>query len=241
MQSLFNCCHGVCDTKPGKWICTQQLSAAGRTDEEVIGNHRRMYKPHVQKAGEGVNMLPARGGPPKPAGLPGSAEDDSAKQRLQRLIRNFAHDTVGPGLRIKVLAHEDRAAVDRAPGLAGETAQAMLLRMDRRLSRIELWLPDAGRGGTASMAASLQEVESISKGSMDPVSRQVTASSPEAPQSHAGSPRDIPALIFVKKSGDNLRLIFDCPIERDRAYTCFRIFQMSVDQSGQGLEDDGAM
>jgi len=221
MQSIFKCCHGVLE-QPGLWICTPHPSTAGRLEEEVVRNDGPTSKAYAQ-AGD---SLPLRYDlRPNPPGR-FSGEDETAKARLQRLIRDFAHDAVGPGLPVKVQ-------------IAADTNQDMLLRMDRRLSYIELWLPEVELGDGSTIAAPLQEVASISKGTG--VAEGAGAAGQEAlagGPSSAGNTRDASMLTFTKKTGDSLRLIFETPIERDRAYTCLRIFQMSVDQTGVGdLED----
>ncbi|CAJ1356040.1 unnamed protein product, partial [Effrenium voratum] len=137
-------------------------------------------------------------------------EDDkeTAKHRLQRLIRDFAHDAVGPGLPVEVQSAD-------AEGEEGGT-----LRLDRRLSQIEFWL---GGGSAASIVMPFSKVESISKGA-------------EGTDEKESDPRMASALKMVWKAGAELRVTFDSVMARDRAYTCLRIFHMSMEQVGRGAE-----
>eukprot|EP00927_Polykrikos_kofoidii_P052978 TRINITY_DN47055_c0_g1_i1.p2 TRINITY_DN47055_c0_g1~~TRINITY_DN47055_c0_g1_i1.p2 ORF type:complete len:249 (+),score=47.04 TRINITY_DN47055_c0_g1_i1:319-1065(+) len=222
MQTIFNCCHGMFDSHAGRWICSSQVSdAAGcGIDEEIIGDEGPAYKPHIQSLradGDALNAL--RGPRPAPVGRPGGPQDEkeSAKQRLQHLIRDFAHDAVGPGIEVEAQSQ----VLCSGPVGGGGTLEA-LLRMDRRLSRLELWPPtqhESTPGAAATMAVPLQQVEMLVKGSR------------LQEDERADPARDSSTLTVVQRGAHDLRLIFDSPVTRDRAYTCLRIFQMSVDQS----------
>jgi len=200
-------------------------------DEEIIGDESPAYNSHLQAGEDGTHQklspgasggtrsaYPQQAVPPAPLGHGNEEEKESAKVRLQRLIRDFAHDAVGPGLEIEAQS----AALDGLAGCDNGTLQA-LLRMDRRLSRLELWPPSTSdgilHGASATFAVPLQQVASIAKG--------IAINGNEA----AEPTRDSATLTVVQRNGPDLRLLFDNPSSRDRAYTCLRIFQMSVDQS----------
>lgn len=181
-----------------------------------------------------------------PVGRPGGPEDEkgTAKQRLQRLIRDFAHDAVGPGLEVEA----------QCPGMASTHADGILevrLRLDRRLSRIELWAMNATepniQGKEALLKLPLQQVTAITKRASNELGMGDTseATPSEAVNSEANSRGA--TLVLSRRSTSNavvpeLRLTFDTPTARDRAYTCLRIFQMSVDQSldGQSRDEEGS-
>eukprot|EP00929_Paragymnodinium_shiwhaense_P010367 TRINITY_DN114991_c0_g1_i1.p1 TRINITY_DN114991_c0_g1~~TRINITY_DN114991_c0_g1_i1.p1 ORF type:complete len:315 (+),score=51.70 TRINITY_DN114991_c0_g1_i1:146-1090(+) len=253
MQVFFNCCHGMFETQAGKWICSSHVADAGcGIDEEIIGDESGpAYKPHIQsfRAQDGSETFHSPLGrghyPPRPVGSPGGPMDEAmmAKEKLQRLVRDFAHDVVGPGLAVKAQRHEEREA------------WPMLLRMDRKLARIELWPPTGSdvEGSRAWQAANSQDgSEAVNADRLRPGS--ATSSSKKVPtMATMGLPlqrvesllkgaqlrseekpepsRDSCMLTLVQRGGQDLRLIFDSMVERDRAYTCLRIFQMSVDNS----------
>jgi hypothetical protein len=207
-------------------------------DEEIIGDESPAYQPHIQGGDEFAQAQsklspggthkraqgPAYKYPPAPI-RNGEEEKESAKARLQRLIRDFAHDTVGPGIEIDAQSK----ALETLPEYKDGSLPS-LLRMDRRLSRLELWPLSSSQGtgeGTAGQQAtyscSLQMVASIQKGSSDGGSGSDTE-------------RENATLVIVQRDGHDLRIIFNGAAARDKAYTCLRIFQMSVDQSPNGLE-----
>lgn len=218
------------ETNAGKWICSTQGSEPGGlvADEEIIGDESPADKPHIQgfEEGYGSKLSPGSTGtrgtyqraPPAPIGHGLEDEKQSAKVRLQRLIRDFAHDAVGPGLEIEAQSESLQGAVGSNDGCLQS-----LLRMDRRLSRLELWPPSTSEGivqGAAAIAAiPLQQVASIGKGV------------PQQGNENLDAERENATLTVVQRSGPDLRLIFLDSSTRDRAYTCLRIFQMSVDQS----------
>lgn len=157
-----------------------------------------------------------------PINSAGGGEDqkETAKHRLQKLIRDFAHDAVGVGISVEA-ACSDLAENDK---LLSAT-----LRMDRRLSQAEIWRP-AGTDDAASSALlviKLQDVESIVKG--------LVPGSTDSPQKELDSTtKGDSALKMVRRTKTPVTLTFESSVLRDRAYTCLRIFQMSVDQVGSG-------
>lgn len=205
-------------------------------DEEIIGDESPQYKPHIQGEDPSQAKLPGGsqnrlqyGRPPAPIS---HLEDDkeSAKVRLQRLIRDFAHDAVGPGLEI-----EAQSQALELVAASGGSLQA-LLRMDRRLSRLELWPPstsDGAIGSQPTLSVPLQLVERIVKGSSNESGDMPEPSSQDMTEG-VGSSRENSTLTIVQRSAADLRLVFDSAANRDKAYTCLRIFQMSVDQSVEG-------
>lgn len=239
MQTIFNCCHGVFDTQAAKWICASHPSEGGpRVDEEVIGADDAFARGGFLSAGAGSDdkfvARPSRPSAPLPlGGQPGHEDDkETAKQRLQRLIRDFAHDAVGPGLNVE--AHSQ--SLHGEPWAAGGGPVEATLRMDRRLSRIELWPPstyEAMLPGTAPMLhVPLQQVTSIAKGA-NPEPGEAIGHPIAHRVEHLSAPADSCMLTVARRAAPDLRLAFDTPIARDRAYTCLRIFQMSVDHSAE--------
>uniref|UniRef100_A0A7S4Q5Q2 Uncharacterized protein n=1 Tax=Alexandrium monilatum TaxID=311494 RepID=A0A7S4Q5Q2_9DINO len=268
MNKVLHCCHGMFEPQQGQghWICSTRSAGAGaKMDEEVISDEA---VGSMGDDGKGGSRSGARGrpGPPVPIGGPGAAEDEkeTAKQRLQRLIRDFAHDAVGRGLPVEASC-QTLAVTAECNG----TMEAKL-RVDRKLSRLELW-SHGGAGGDpvlkgehCVMKVPLQQVKQIYKlkgaepgdvteadgaaggaraeassskdetgADADEGSRQANGSLPSA------SPRGNTALCVVRRPTANgalpdLRLTFESVAVRDRAYTCLRIFQMSVDQSNDG-------
>lgn len=226
MQGILNCCGGYLEQHAAKWICAAQSSEeSARFEEEIIGEDR-------------VTALRKRqhpGAPLRAGGKPAEDEKETAKQRLQRLIRDFAHDAVGIGLLI-----EAESSTLSAPGAAVEVT----LRMDRRLSRLELWPPNIHEatlpGSTPTLQVALQQVSSIIKGS-SPSSNGASADveAPTQETEEYGSTRENCTLTIIRRGAADLRLIFESGVARDRAYTCLRIFQMSVDQSPDGQRSDG--
>lgn len=162
---------------------------------------------------------------PAPRGIVVCGEDEkkTAKHRLQRLIREFAHDVVAAGLSIDAECTE--FAIDE-----NNTIKAAL-RMDKRLSQIELWRAAASPGSSGEAAsaavliAPLQKVESIMKGVNSENGAEVAANG------KAGM-----ALTILRTGKPQLCVTFDSEATRDRTYTCLRIFQMSVDQSESGAQ-----
>merc|ERR1719414_2862899 len=76
-------------------------------------------------------------------GGPSEDDKDMSKQRLQQLIRDFAHDVV----------FEAGLVVD-ARYIERRESGKQLLRMDKRLSRLELWpMNDRGQVAEDSHAA----------------------------------------------------------------------------------------
>mmetsp|Transcript_41456 Transcript_41456/g.65732 ORF Transcript_41456/g.65732 Transcript_41456/m.65732 type:complete len:201 (-) Transcript_41456:41-643(-) len=138
-------------------------------------------------------------------------ENSSPKMRLRRVIRDFAHKVVGQGIEIE--AHSPMLAPSALPGV---------LRMDKRLSRLEI------QTRTVSVTISLTDVSSFKKGlSLSP--------GMSADQSDAlKGDRDNVALTVIQESGTDMELIFESSTMRDQAFTCFKIFHMSVFQSMDG-------
>lgn len=144
-------------------------------------------------------------------------ENTSPKMRLRRVIREFAHKVVGQGLEIE--AHSPVLAESAVPGI---------LRMDKRLSRLEI------QTRTVSITIALTDVHSFKKG--------FSLSGLGIPADQA-TDRDALALTVIQESGADMELFFDSTSTRDQAYTCFKIFHMSVFQSldGQSLASSAEM
>eukprot|EP00440_Ansanella_granifera_P041780 gb/GFBE01045299.1/.p1 GENE.gb/GFBE01045299.1/~~gb/GFBE01045299.1/.p1 ORF type:complete len:223 (+),score=35.26 gb/GFBE01045299.1/:1-669(+) len=212
MHALFNCCSGVQEEQSGKWICTP---GGGNATEEVVDDPSAASGSKDGKTGLPNGMKGVSAPAPVSVLNAGEGEKETAKYRLQRLIRDFAHDSVGPGLAVEVQSTE-------LPD--GEGPQEATLRMDRRLSQVEIW--QAGGGSAASLIIPLQQVESIVKG--------FHSDSTDEARKEGVAARDSSSLTMLRKGKPEFRLTFDSAISRDRAYTCLRIFQMSVDQTGAG-------
>mmetsp|Transcript_83285 Transcript_83285/g.131750 ORF Transcript_83285/g.131750 Transcript_83285/m.131750 type:complete len:180 (-) Transcript_83285:103-642(-) len=121
-----------------------------------------------------------------------AGEDDKemAKQRLQRLIRDFAQEAVADGIPVQVIQRE------------AEEELPVTLRLDRRLRQVEFWQGP----GAAMIIMPLAEVESITKVDTE----------------------DMLRALVIASSSTEVRVHFESVMIRDRAYTCLRIFQMSV-------------
>jgi len=242
MNKIFNCCHGMFETQAGAWICSSHPSDPNRVDEEIIGDEGPGYKSTLGSgdASKLGRQGGRRGGPAMPVGGPGGPEDEkeTAKQRLQRLIRDFAHDAVGPGLEVEAQCQ----VLAGMPSASSEGTLEALLRMDRRLSRIELWGTNAVEGSLqgkeALLKVPLQQVTAITKRIVNEMGDTSEAAASEAAAPEANT-RNTATLVLSRRSSPSvsapeLRLTFESSIARDRAYTCLRIFQMSVDQSLEG-------
>eukprot|EP00747_Dinoflagellata_sp_TGD_P195652 gnl/TRDRNA2_/TRDRNA2_64649_c0_seq1.p1 gnl/TRDRNA2_/TRDRNA2_64649_c0~~gnl/TRDRNA2_/TRDRNA2_64649_c0_seq1.p1 ORF type:complete len:243 (-),score=46.88 gnl/TRDRNA2_/TRDRNA2_64649_c0_seq1:161-889(-) len=230
MQYFFNCCHGMFEApgQGGTWICSTQVSSlAGSVDEEISGDESSpAYKPHIQSDEVGKPVLAPSNTRrrSRPVGGPGAPEDDkeAAKSRLQRLIRDFAHDAVGPGLEVNV----ESEAFKGSNGMF----QA-LLRMDRRLSRLEICQPSStdARGSSVALQVPLVQVKQISK-DVNPNEKQDGAK---------GTRCDNECMLVVTQvNSPDLRLFFESPAARDRAYACLRVFQKSVEQTPEASVAD---
>mmetsp|Transcript_144274 Transcript_144274/g.204031 ORF Transcript_144274/g.204031 Transcript_144274/m.204031 type:complete len:195 (+) Transcript_144274:55-639(+) len=145
------------------------------------------------------------------APIDATQEDDreTAKQRLQRLIRDFAHDAVGPGLPVEVSIQESEEGTANFQGM---------LRLDRRLSQVEIW-PAVEEGTSSSITVPFNQVKSVSKFS-------------DCPDIDISETKDgdAPSLTIESTQKPTVKLCFDSAMSRDRAYTCLRIFHMSMDQ-----------
>mmetsp|Transcript_75133 Transcript_75133/g.199525 ORF Transcript_75133/g.199525 Transcript_75133/m.199525 type:complete len:289 (-) Transcript_75133:272-1138(-) len=268
MNKIFNCCHGMFEPQHSHWMCNAKSAEGGRVDEEIIGDDGHAYNRLTTgeemsgKLGHGGSRSGgrSRAGPPMPVG---SQEDDkeTAKSRLQKLIREFAHDAVGNGLEVEV-----QGAPMSASAVEGTTgAFQARLRMDRKLSRLELWSLGSMQGGQERgeqclMKLPLQQVKQITKLSgvepgdvteadgaaggarTEATSKVEGSSSPDRTSRQAkgsaasSSPRFGAVLCITRRlaAAPDTRLAFESANGRDRAYTCLRIFQMSVDQSAEG-------
>eukprot|EP00747_Dinoflagellata_sp_TGD_P020611 gnl/TRDRNA2_/TRDRNA2_127935_c0_seq1.p1 gnl/TRDRNA2_/TRDRNA2_127935_c0~~gnl/TRDRNA2_/TRDRNA2_127935_c0_seq1.p1 ORF type:complete len:258 (+),score=54.81 gnl/TRDRNA2_/TRDRNA2_127935_c0_seq1:87-776(+) len=211
------------------WICSAQVSElVGNVDEEIMGDESPAYKPHIQNDDSPVAKLaqqqsPLKKVPDRPVGGPGAPQDDkvTAKTRLQQLIRDFAHEAVGPGVEV---AAESAMLAGRVQGV---------LRMDRRLSRIEVWPPADGAKKASPMCQ-------VPLGKVCQISKDVSRQNGEQPAPDI----DSCTLVVLQLSGIELRLIFDSTGTRDRAYACLRVFQKSVEQSppdGNSVDDESSV
>lgn len=135
-------------------------------------------------------------------------ESASPKVRLRRVIRDFAHKVVGTGIQVEVRSSVLSESADGGP-IPG------MVRMDKRLSRLEI------QTRTVSVVISLADVHSFTKG--------LSASNAKA-LAMEGKSRDLEsvALTVVQDGGPDLEMFFDTINSRDQAYTCFKIFHMSV-------------
>jgi hypothetical protein len=190
----FGCCHGFCESQAAEVINPEALTSEGQSRDDV--NH-----------GAGTLALTAVREMPE-------AENTSPKMRLRRVIRDFAHKVVGQGLEIE--AH--------SPVLGQNGAVPGILRMDKRLSRLEI------QTRAITITISLADVSSFKKG----LSLSPGMSGEQAAGLRAD--RDGLALTVIQEaeSGADMELFFDSTSMRDQAYTCFKIFHMSVFQSLDG-------
>jgi len=200
---LLNCC------------CSAPPAAKASYDDEAVDGATSVYKSHfVNDEGKvnAVALSPAGGGgmvaipaiPPSAASQKDGTkeEKDSAKARLQQLIRDFARDAVGPGIPVEVESAEVTPAQCR-------------LQMDKGLRHLEFRKEERTDGHRhVQLMLPLVDVDSVSK---------VGGQSPP-------NPREDQALVVNVRAGPPIRIFFDSSATRDKAHTCLRIFQMSVEQ-----------
>jgi len=203
--------------------------------EEVVDGDGHCYATPMRRQDLSTGgTFRGQAAPPVPLDGPKGVEDDkeTAKQRLQRLIRDFAHDAVSPGIGIEAQCE----TLASAPTAVQDGTLEATLRMDRRLSRVEIWPLGTSEG-------TLQDREPLFKLPLQQVSAIVKRTISDEDIAEAGSSpsrfrnlRATSTLVITRQPGvhgqqPELRVTFDNSIARDRAYTCFRIFQMSVDQT----------
>jgi hypothetical protein len=205
---LLGCCHGLCESNAldHEVVATDNHMSEGRDRAGQHGlpggdEHLKLSKIST------IREMPEQ-------------ENSSPKMRLRRIIRDFAHKVVGQGLVIEAqsLALAAEGTADKAvPEITVRDEPSRLpgiLRMDKRLSRLEIQ--------TRSMVLNiaLQDVHSFKKGS----------SIGGIPADHSVDPDSV-ALTVVHEVGPDTLLYFESPGIRDQAFTCFKIFHMSVFQS----------
>lgn len=183
-------------------------------DEEVVGEGSRQPWQSIESSATNSTFSGGSGA--------AEAENDTSKQRIRRLIRDFAHEVVfEPGILVRARYFERRELGKQ------------LLRMDRRLSRLELWPVDSQgqvpEGSKATLTVELQLVTSISKAE-DRTARDVCMA-PAGEGEEANEEEDCAdevALLLSHSGGRELWLVFDSSVSRDRACTCLCIFQKSL-------------
>lgn len=200
-------------------------------DEEVVGALGDVHTSLTEHAGKGAPGASKAFFPATGSTIPSHSrfsEDarETAKQRLQALIRDFAHAVVGTGIFVLAVSEDLVAA-----GIAHDGGGAKLkLRMDRRLSRIELWPPvephEELQHVNPNLVISLKEISALLKSSEDAEPGGTNAVASRRPVGDAEDPN---SLTIIHKLGPPLQLTFDGQVARDKAYTCLWIFQMSVD------------
>lgn len=234
MQEICNCCHGMLDARI---IFCSDVTAV-QADEEVIGESL------VEKTVDHMKPCDSRSSSSRwkegvwSKGFTHSASakscndvvtpEESPRTQLQRLVREFAVEVVGHGIRVEVRSQQSGGTSMDSPDtsvMAGpqQLSVPAVLKMDRRISRIELWplacldSPERGREGISPLIITLHDVVAIE------------ATSPES----AGAC----SLSIVRNRGLDISLIFQSSAMRDRAFRCLRIFQMSVDHSQDSAGD----
>eukprot|EP00928_Gymnodinium_smaydae_P090192 TRINITY_DN74031_c0_g1_i1.p1 TRINITY_DN74031_c0_g1~~TRINITY_DN74031_c0_g1_i1.p1 ORF type:complete len:249 (-),score=52.59 TRINITY_DN74031_c0_g1_i1:32-778(-) len=226
MQTNFSCCHGVLQS-PVRWLCSpndspEVLLAPEEINSEDIGVRPKALQdvdttPCIPRPpgrmGAAASSLGAIGGD-RPRGTVGQEKSGPQlqKEKLQELIRGFAHDVVGTGLEVQVRSQE----LTCATGSSEELFEA-LLKMDRRLCRIELWPTTATGEVGPAIALPLQQVESFLKGSRGSQAGELPSTSFEAC-----------TLTVARRDDVDVELVFDAPATRDDAFRCLKIFMLSV-------------
>lgn len=183
---------------------------------------------------------------------PVAARDSAQKAQLKSLIRDFANEAVSSGVEVEA---ESKAL--------GEVRRKVSLRMDRRLSRLELWPCDIGssvaadagsssdsyhqqadvkgRGANKATAALTVQLSLVADIVSAPLATIVAAAT-EAATGQEGCAGSIPPVaqaaqssmsmaeltLMLRDGRPELRLLFNSAAARDRAYTCLRIFHMSL-------------
>ncbi|CAK0894956.1 unnamed protein product, partial [Prorocentrum cordatum] len=94
------------------------------------------------------------------------------------------------------------------------------------------------RESRAALTIHLADIERLIKGGEQPGAELATAGRRHTRRQSAGATQATDRLLsrleynasltFIGKSAELVRLIFDTPAARDRAYTCFRILQISA-------------
>jgi len=180
-------------------ICESQVA-------EIINNDTHVESRYREGAQQGVALAVVRQEP--------AEESASPKVRLRKVIRDFAHKVVGTGIQIEARS-----------SMLSETADGLIpgmVRMDKRLSRLEI------QTRTVSVVISLADVHSFVKG-LSARSQAEKSLALEVPaDTEKGLVRDDFALTVVQDNGPDLEMFFDSVNSRDQAYTCFKIFHMSV-------------
>jgi hypothetical protein len=150
----------------------------------------------------------------------------TTKRQLQSLVYEFAHDIVGEGgLEVEIYCTDISAAYVEAK-----------LRMDSRLTRLEIWPPApnlppehrleaAGDACMLTLPMPLMQIEDIVKG--------IRFHDGEEPDTF----RHASAITLSRRGQDDVRIIFDSPANRDRAETSFRIIWKSVAQDHAGAAE----
>jgi len=231
MQEICNCCHGMLDAR----ILFCSDVTAVQADEEVIGESL------MEKTADHMKPCDSKSSSSRwkegvwSKGFTHSASaklcndlvtaEESPRTQLQRLIREFAVEVVGRGIRVEVKSQQSGGTSMDSPDtfVMAEPQQLSVpavLKMDRRISRIELWplacldSPERGREGITPLIITLHDVVAI------------VATSGEGC-----------SLSIVRNRELDVSLIFQSSVMRDRAFRCLRIFQMSVDHSQDSAGD----
>eukprot|EP00747_Dinoflagellata_sp_TGD_P194779 gnl/TRDRNA2_/TRDRNA2_62591_c0_seq1.p1 gnl/TRDRNA2_/TRDRNA2_62591_c0~~gnl/TRDRNA2_/TRDRNA2_62591_c0_seq1.p1 ORF type:complete len:229 (-),score=41.17 gnl/TRDRNA2_/TRDRNA2_62591_c0_seq1:82-768(-) len=223
MEGWFACCS--CDTECktelnslNDWSCMSEkdsgppAQAASLSHDEFAGGHIAAAIPRVVSRGTGQKILESnhRNGSAKAP----QPETDSAKHRLQQVIWTYAQDAVGPGFEVE-------AAVSMSRHVAAEQAAVikplgrMKLRMDARLSCVELWpCDDAKAAATPSLSVALSGVDTVSK------AEKAAAKADDQPMLFGMS--------IVQADGPSLLLSFESQDVRDRSHACIRVLWKSL-------------
>lgn len=175
-----------------RWLCFSEGSESCMSPVEVISNEDLSQISGVI----GQNLK-------DPEGV------GTSKRRLQDLVRTFAQDVAaGTGIEVEAWGIEWKGNAESSSVGRREAR----FRMDRRLSRVEVWDAQVANAVGPLLAVPLAEVDTLEKGFLG----------------HAGEFGEDSAALAIRRREGDLGLVFDSLETRNVAFLCLRIFKMSV-------------
>lgn len=194
-----------------------EVVSKDRVNERQFGE----YEPQAGGFAVGSQMQPQQ-------------ESASPKVRLRRVIKDFAHKVVGAGLYIQARSE-----------LLSETANGPVLglvRMDKGLRRLEI------QTRSVAIVIPLADIKCFTKdqSSSDAATQPGALNDGKDPATvevNGNATDQNAALTVVQQGGPDLEMLFESSNARDQAYTCFKIFHMSVVSSmdSQSLSTEATM
>lgn len=232
MQMLFNCCHCV-HTEASRWIHGEDEFIATETPD-AQGRGGSASEPLPISASTNFRAAPLKVDQ-KGASTQVKTFTPTELEKFKTMVAEFSDELIGHGgLEVEVFCSDFSANYVEAK-----------LRMDTRLTRLEVWPPAAysvaaDRDMTVDMARALptppltlpvllQHVKEIVKG--------VKLLNGEEPDKF----KEASALTLSRRGQADVRIIFDSPANRDRAAASLRVLCKSVEQrDGEPTGDEVA-